>query len=73
MIFWSASTLKGARFENLMASALLKAVQLWNDRGLGRFSLHFLRDKDRREVDFLVTRQDRPWMLVEAKKKQEAL
>lgn len=64
---WSLLEDPGMRFENLVASALLKAVHLWTDDGLGEFGLHFLRDKDKREVDFLVSRDGSPWMLVEAK------
>lgn len=64
---WSLVDDPGRRFENLVASALLKAVHVWTDQGLGEFGLHFLRDKEKREVDFLVSRGGRPWMLVEAK------
>jgi predicted AAA+ superfamily ATPase len=35
--------------------------------GLGQFDLYYLRDKQKREVDFLVTRNREPWMLVEVK------
>jgi predicted AAA+ superfamily ATPase len=45
----------------------LKATHYWTDIGLGDFSLHFLRDKDKREVDFLVARDGSPWFLVEVK------
>jgi hypothetical protein len=58
----------GERFENLVASHLLKAVNWWTDRGLGKFTLYFLRDKTGREVDFLVTRDDQPWFLAEVKR-----
>jgi predicted AAA+ superfamily ATPase len=64
---WSLLDDPGRRFENLVASALLKAVHLWTDHGLGEFDLHFLRDKEKREVDFLVSRAGHPWLLVEAK------
>lgn len=64
---WSQVQDPSRRFENLVASHLLKAVQLWRDLGYGDFDLYFLRDRDRREVDFLVTRNRRPWLLVEAK------
>lgn len=62
-----APTEGGGRVENLIASHLLKAVHWWTDRGLGSYGLYFLRDKTGREVDFLVTRKDQPWFLVEAK------
>lgn len=64
---WSQLRDPGARFENLVASALLKAVHFWTDHGLGDFGLHFVRDKQKHEVDFLVTRDHQPWFLVEAK------
>ena len=57
----------GPRAENLVACALLKACHFWTDHGLGDFALHFLRDKEKREVDFLVSRNDEPWLLVEVK------
>jgi len=57
----------GQRFENLVACALLKSVHLWNDVGLGTFDLAYIRDKEKREVDFVVLRDQQPWFLVEAK------
>lgn len=64
---WSTVVEGGARNENFIASHLLKAVHWWTDSGLGDYGLYFLRTKDKREVDFLVTRDDKPWFLVEAK------
>ncbi len=64
---WSLVEDHGARVENFIASHLFKAVQFWTDRGLGEYDLHFLRDKEKREVDFLVSKNGRPWFLVEAK------
>jgi uncharacterized protein len=56
-----------ARFENMVAVELWRAVTCWNDRGLGRFSIHFVRNKEREEVDFLVANEHDPFFLVEAK------
>jgi predicted AAA+ superfamily ATPase len=56
-----------ARFENMVAAELQRAVVLWNDLGYGRFSLHFVRDKSKREVDFLIVDEGAPFLLVEAK------
>ncbi|MBU4387777.1 ATP-binding protein [Candidatus Dependentiae bacterium] len=56
-----------ARFENMVAAELQRAVVLWNDLGYGRFSLHFIRDKEKREVDFLIAAEGAPFLLVEAK------
>jgi predicted AAA+ superfamily ATPase len=64
---WSLVGDEGARRENLAASHLLKAVQAWTDLGIGEFGLYYLRDKAKREVDFLVTRDGQPWFLVEVK------
>lgn len=64
---WSLVPDEGARRENLVASHLLKAVHAWTDAGPGDYDLFYLRDKAKREVDFLVTRQGQPWFLVEVK------
>ena len=58
---------EGSRVENFVASHLLKAVHYWTDRGLGQYALWFIRDKEKREVDFLVSRDSKPWFLVEVK------
>lgn len=64
---WSIIDDKGARIENFVACHLLKAVHFWTDAGLGDYDLHYLRDKDKREVDFLITKNKKPWLLLEAK------
>lgn len=64
---WSEINDPAARFENLVAGHLLKAVHFWNDAGLGNFDLNYLRDKEKREVDLVVTRDRKPWMFVECK------
>jgi hypothetical protein len=64
---WAVIEDEGARNENIIASHLHKAVQFWTDQGLGEYGLYYLRDKDKREVDFLVTKEKKPWFLVEAK------
>ena len=70
---WSVAADPGARAETFIACHLKHAVQSWTDRGLGSFELYYLRDKDGREVDFLVSRDKRPWFLVEAKLAEESL
>ncbi len=61
----------GARFENVVALHLLKLVDAWNDRGLGDFALAYVRDKEHREVDFLITERRRPYLLLETKLSDE--
>ena len=69
---WSQASSNGARAENMVASALLKAVHLWTDRGDGDFGLFFLRDKEKNEVDFVVVQDGKPWFLVEVKSSGKA-
>ena len=56
-----------AKFEDMVACELWRAVTLWNDLGVGEFSLHFIKDKEKREVDFLVAKDSKPFLLIEAK------
>ena len=64
---WAGIKDEGKRTETLIACHLLKAVEGWTDLGFGEFTLCYLRDKSKREVDFLVSRDGEPWFLVEAK------
>lgn len=64
---WSGIEDEGARNETMLACHLLKAVEMWTDIGLGEYGLYYVRDKQQREVDFLVAKDGRPWLLVEAK------
>jgi predicted AAA+ superfamily ATPase len=70
---WSELADAGQRAETIVACHLLKAVQGWTDLGLGRYELYYVRDKQKHEVDFLVVRERRPWMLVETKAGEERL
>ncbi len=56
-----------ARFENLVALEFLRAVEIWNDYGWGKFSIHYLRNKDKQEVDFLIAKNNKPFLLAETK------
>lgn len=64
---WAAVTDPGARYENLIANHLFKSCQAWTDCAYGEFELFYVRDKQKREVDFLVTANKKPYLLVEAK------
>ena len=70
---WSTIDDPGDRAETFIACHLLKAVEGWTDLGLGDFQLGYLRDKNQREVDFVVVRDGRPWFLVEAKHAEDKL
>lgn len=66
---WDYAAIEGkaARFENLVAHHLLKTCHYWTDTGEGLFDLYYLRNKEREEIDFLVTRDGEPWLPVEVK------
>jgi predicted AAA+ superfamily ATPase len=64
---WSAVMEDGARAETMVACHLLKAMEAWIDLGFGDFDLRYLRDKQKREVDFLLVKDRKPWFLVEVK------
>ena len=68
---WAGIADEGDRAETFVACHLLKAVEGWNDLGLGRFELGYLRDKERRKVDFVVVRDGRPWLLADARRREE--
>ena len=70
---WSGVDDEGARAETFVACHLLKAVEGWTDLGFGDFELRYLRDKQQREVDFVVIRDRKPWFLVEVKCADTAL
>lgn len=56
-----------ARFENMVALDLLRAVRSWNEWGWGDFGLFYLRNKDKKETDFLLTKDHAPFLLIETK------
>ena len=64
---WSTIQDKGQKYENFIASHLLKAVHFWQDMGYGQYKLHYLRDTEKREVDFLITKNQKPWIMIEVK------
>ena len=57
----------GPRFENLVALHLLKVCHAWTEFGYGDFQLSYVRDREKREVDFLITERRKPFALIEAK------
>jgi predicted AAA+ superfamily ATPase len=61
------NTRVGQRHENAVALHLLKACHFWTDSAQGEFDLFYVKDKEKREVDFLVTKDRAPWLLLECK------
>ncbi len=64
---WAVVTSPGARFENLVASHLLKWVEWQHDSEGRALELRYFRDIDGREVDFVVTERGAPIAFVECK------
>ncbi len=64
---WSMVPDMGARFENMIASHLLKYCHFIEDTEGYRMDLRFIRDRDGREVDFVVLKEGKPLFAVECK------
>lgn len=66
---WDCPRIKdpAARLENMAAVELWRAITSWNDMGHGSFSLHFIKNKEKQEVDFLIANNNDPFLLVEVK------
>jgi predicted AAA+ superfamily ATPase len=70
---WSQCENPGARFENLVASNLLKYCHRLEDDEGDRMELTFVRDSMGRELDFVVLRDGKPLMAVECKTGEQEL
>ena len=64
---WAEVENDGARFENMIASHLLKFCDFYRYVYGIKANLWYIRDREGREVDFLVSWGDTPWFMVEAK------
>ena len=58
---------EGAKLENLVACSLLKEMHFREDCLGERWSLHYLKNKDGREIDFLAVRDELAVLMVEVK------
>ncbi len=70
---WADVPEPGFRFENLVASQLLKYCHWLEDTKGYRMELRYLRDTDRREVDFVVLKEGKPEFAVECKTGEKAI
>jgi predicted AAA+ superfamily ATPase len=64
---------EGARFENLVATSLLKRLHFLEDRDGYRYELRYIRDKEGREVDFAVVKEGELVELIEVKYSDETI
>lgn len=70
---WSDVEDPGPRFENMVACQLLKYCHWLEDTQGYRMELRYLRDTDRREVDFVVLKERKPLFAVECKSGDAAI
>jgi predicted AAA+ superfamily ATPase len=64
---WSEINDEAVRFENCVASHLLKLTHFLQDYEGYKANLYFLRSAEKKEVDFLLTIDEKPWFAIEAK------
>lgn len=64
---WTRCASDGARFENLIAMHLLRMVDWAADVEGEKIGLRFFRHRDGQEVDFVMLRDGKPWLAIEAK------
>ena len=70
---WSAIEDISFRFENMVASHLLKYCHFFEDTEGEKMELRFLRDTDKRELDFVVLKNKKPLFAVECKTGEKKL
>jgi predicted AAA+ superfamily ATPase len=70
---WAEIESEGPRFENLVASHLLKYCHFLEDTEGFRMELRYLRDVDGREIDFVVLKNRKPMFAVECKTGEKSL
>ncbi len=70
---WSQIENPGARFENMVGSHLLKYCHFLEDVHGHKTELRFLRDTDKREIDFVVLKNKKPLFAVECKQGEKSV
>jgi predicted AAA+ superfamily ATPase len=70
---WSQVESPGIRFENMVASHLLKYCHYLEDVEGHKTELRFLRDTDKREVDFVLIKDKKPLFAVECKQGEKSV
>jgi hypothetical protein len=65
--------LTSQKVENLVACSLLKQIDMERDTNGGRYGLYFFRDREKREVDFIITKNYKPFRAIEIKSGRDSL
>jgi predicted AAA+ superfamily ATPase len=64
---WTRIDDDARRFENYAAVELRSLTDLWTDWGAGVYDLRYMKTRDGKETDFLVLKNEKPWLLAEIK------
>lgn len=68
----SLSDDEGGKVENLVAMTLLKYCHFNEDIKGENWKLYYFRDKEKREVDFIVEKNNTPYWIIEVKNKEDS-
>ena len=63
LYLWEAPRINDpeARFENMVAQELLRAVIFWNDMGIGNFWRHFIKNREQLEAGSFIAEKKLLW------------
>lgn len=64
---WTKIKDPGLRFENYLAVELKILTSTLTEASADNYSLYFIRNKQKEETDFLIVKNEEPWLLLEAK------
>ena len=70
---WSLLSDPGKRLENLIAVALLRMSARLTETGFGNYEVRYIRDREKREVDFVIVKDNEPVALFESKKSESGI
>jgi predicted AAA+ superfamily ATPase len=70
---WSRIKDPGAVFENYVACEIKARCLLWTDMTGDTYDLYYMRNKQKQEIDFLMVKNRVPWLLIEAKARDQQL
>lgn len=70
---WYYAPDNGVRLENMIACLLYRSCTVLTDMGYGTYELYYVRTLDKKEIDFLVTRDRIPLLTCEVKNSKDTL
>ena len=70
---WYYAPEGAARLENLVASCLYRSCKVLTDQGYGDYQLRYIRTLDKKEIDFVICRDNIPVIAFEVKKSDKAV